>query len=141
MTKEEIICGLKFTIEMFLLDPGTGETITEPRNDMDKITIDACRGAIELLEQKTMSKEKQIQDREKDRLIGELSKMPAMVVSAAYLYALNYVLYGVDVTKEWLTATQNASVLEKAYSDGYYAALQRLVKRRPKDEINKNTGD
>jgi len=51
MTREEIIDGLKFTIEMFLLDPITGETITEPRNDMDKTTIDACRGAIELLEQ------------------------------------------------------------------------------------------
>ena len=51
MTKEEIISGLKFTVEMFLLDPSTGETITEPRNDMDKTTIDACRGAIELLEQ------------------------------------------------------------------------------------------
>lgn len=51
MTREEIISGLKFTVEMFLLDPSTGETITEPRNDMDKTTIDACRGAIELLEQ------------------------------------------------------------------------------------------
>ncbi len=51
MTREEIISGLKFTVEMFLLDPSTGETITEPRNDMNKTTIDACRGAIELLEQ------------------------------------------------------------------------------------------
>ena len=51
MTREEIISGLKFTVEMFLLDPITGETITEPRNDMDKTTIDACKGAIELLEQ------------------------------------------------------------------------------------------
>ena len=51
MTREEIISGLKFTIEMFLFDPNTGETFTEPRNDMDKTTIDACRGAIELLEQ------------------------------------------------------------------------------------------
>ena len=53
MTREEIISGLKFTVEMFLLDPSTGETITEPRNDMDKTTIDACRGAIELLEQES----------------------------------------------------------------------------------------
>lgn len=53
MTREQIIDGLKFTVEMFLLDPSTGETITEPRNDMDKITIDACRGAIELLEQES----------------------------------------------------------------------------------------
>lgn len=51
MTREEIIAGLKFTVEMFLFDPSTGETITEPRNDMDKTTIDACKGAIELLEQ------------------------------------------------------------------------------------------
>ena len=51
MTKEEIISGLKFTVEMFLLDTSTGEKYTEPRNDMDKITIDACRGAIELLVQ------------------------------------------------------------------------------------------
>ena len=50
MTREEIINGLKFTVGMFLFDPSTGENI-EPRNDMDKTTIDACRGAIELLEQ------------------------------------------------------------------------------------------
>ena len=51
MTVKEIIDGLKFTVEMFLLDPDTNETLTEPRNDLDKITVDACRGAIELLEQ------------------------------------------------------------------------------------------
>ncbi len=51
MTREEIISGLKFTVEMFLFDPNTGEIYTEPRNDMDKTTIDACKGAIELLEQ------------------------------------------------------------------------------------------
>ena len=51
MTREEIISGLKFTVDMFLFDPFTGESFTEPRNDMDKTTIDACRGAIELLEQ------------------------------------------------------------------------------------------
>lgn len=51
MTRKEIIDGLKFTVEMLLFDPGTGEKYTEPRNDMDKTTIDACRGAIELLEQ------------------------------------------------------------------------------------------
>jgi hypothetical protein len=36
---------------MFLFDPSTGETFTEPRNDMDKTTIDACKGAIDLLKQ------------------------------------------------------------------------------------------
>jgi len=53
MTREEIISGLKFTIDMFLFDSSTGEKYTEPRNDMDKTTIDACRGAIELLEQES----------------------------------------------------------------------------------------
>ena len=52
MTREEIIDGLKFTVDMCLFNATTGETYTEPRNDMDKITFDACRGAIELLEQK-----------------------------------------------------------------------------------------
>ena len=51
MTIKEIIDGLKFTVDMFLFDPITGETYTESRNDMDKTTIDACKGAIELLEQ------------------------------------------------------------------------------------------
>lgn len=51
MNREEIISGLKFTEEMFLFDPSTGKTFTEPRNNMDKTTIDACRCAIELLEQ------------------------------------------------------------------------------------------
>lgn len=51
MTIKEIIQGLKFTVEMFLFDPRTGETFTEPRNDMDKTTIDACKGAIKLLGQ------------------------------------------------------------------------------------------
>lgn len=50
MTREEIISGLKFIVDMFLFDPNTGETYTEPRNDMDKTTIDACKDAIELLE-------------------------------------------------------------------------------------------
>lgn len=51
MTIKEIIDGLKFTVDMFLFDPSTGEVYKEPQNDMDKTTIDACRGAIELLEQ------------------------------------------------------------------------------------------
>lgn len=55
MTREEIISGLKFTVEMFLFNPGTGEKYTEPRNDMDKTTIDACKGAIELLKQEPCS--------------------------------------------------------------------------------------
>ena len=60
-----------------------------------------------------------------EQLIEELSKMPPMVIATAYLYAINYTLYGEDVTEKWLTATQNASALERAYKKGYYDALQR----------------
>ena len=74
-----------------------------------------------------MSKEKQIKDYESKMLIEELSKMPPMVISTAYLYALNYTLYGEDVTEKWLTSIQNSRALEKAYREGYHDALQRLA--------------
>ena len=51
MTNKEIIDGLKFTVDMFLFDASTGEVLAKPRNDMDKITVDACREAIKALEQ------------------------------------------------------------------------------------------
>lgn len=72
-----------------------------------------------------MSKQKQIQEYERKQLIDELSKMPPMVIATAYRHAVNYTLYGVDVTEKWLTAVQNASALEQAYRKGYYDALQR----------------
>lgn len=72
-----------------------------------------------------MSKEEQIQEYQRKQLIDELSKMPSMVIATAYLHAINYTLYGEDVTEKWETATQNASELEKAYRKGYYDALQR----------------
>lgn len=67
-----------------------------------------------------MSKQKQIQEYENKQLIDELSKMPPMIIATAYLYAINYTLYGIDVTEKWVTATQNSSALEKAYRKGYY---------------------
>ena len=72
-----------------------------------------------------MSKEKQIQEYESKRLIDELSKMPPMVIATAYLHAINYTLYGEDVTEKWVTAIQQVAALEKAYEKGYYDALQR----------------
>ena len=82
-----------------------------------------------------MTKEKQIQDYGKKKLIEELSKMPPMVVATAYLHAINYTLYGEDVTEKWLTAIQNASALEQAYKKGYYDASQRIAERA-KNETN-----
>lgn len=73
-----------------------------------------------------MTKEEKIQDYEKKKLIEELSKMPSMVIATAYLHAINYTLYGEDVTEKWLTATQNASALEQAYKKGYYDAMEQV---------------
>lgn len=55
MTREEIISGLKFTVDMFLTDISGGETksITkEQLNDLDRTTVDACEGAIEFLKRR-----------------------------------------------------------------------------------------
>ena len=74
-----------------------------------------------------MNKEKQIQKHEsKQLIIDELLKMPPMVIETAYLYAINYTSYGEDVTEKWVSAVQNASILEKAYRKGYYDALQKM---------------
>lgn len=85
-----------------------------------------------------MSKEKQIQEYESKQLIDELSKMPSMVIATAYLHAINYTLYGEDVTEKWLTATQNASALEKAYKKGYYDALQDRQKVRIRNDSKRS---
>lgn len=87
-----------------------------------------------------MSKEKQMQEYRSKQLIDELSKMPPMVIATAYLHAINYTLYGEDVTEKWLTAIQNASALSKAYQKGYYDALQRQVEtdKEIKNERQRN---
>ena len=82
-----------------------------------------------------MSKESQIQEYKNKQLIDELSKMPPMVTATAYAYAINYVSYGEDVTEKWVTATKNASALEKAYRKGYYDALQRQVENEDNESI------
>lgn len=81
-----------------------------------------------------MSKEKQIQKIESAQLLDELSKMPPMVIATAYLHAINYTLYGEDVTQKWLTATQQACALEKAYRTGYCDALQRQAESEVNDD-------
>lgn len=62
-------------------------------------------------------------------IIDELSKMPTMVIATAYLHAINYTLYGEDVTEKWLTATQNASALDKAYRKGYHDAMEKFTRK------------
>ena len=60
----------------------------------------------------------------KQALIDLLKDMPIQTLQIAYLYAKNYSEYGEDVTRTWITATENSSALEKAYRKGYYDALE-----------------
>lgn len=83
-------------------------------------------------------KQKQIQEYQSKQLIDELSKMPPMVIATAYLYAINFTLYGEDVTEKWVTATQQSAALEKAHERGYYDALQRHAESEDKDERRKS---
>lgn len=86
-------------------------------------------------------KEKRIRDYEKKVLIEELSKMPYRVISLAYLHALNYTTYGVDVTEKWITATQQADALARSYRAGYHDALQnseRMLDKPSEKEEEQN---
>ena len=52
MDREKVISGLKYTTEMFLFDPATGYTKDpDDLNAADRITFDACIGAIALLKE------------------------------------------------------------------------------------------
>lgn len=85
MTIKEIIDGLKFTVEMFLLDTITGESFTEPRNDLDKITIDACKGAIELLEQtRWIQVSERLPEYDEDIIITHKGAMGQPITSVSY---------------------------------------------------------
>ena len=61
----------------------------------------------------------------KQVLIDLMKDMPLSTLQIAFVYAKNYAEYGEDVTKTWLTVTENASALEKAYRKGYYEGLKR----------------
>lgn len=47
---KKVIDGLKMTMDLFLFNPSTGETLApDDLNELNRITYDACKGAIELL--------------------------------------------------------------------------------------------
>ena len=58
LDKEKVISGLQYTIEMFLFDPATGHSKDpDDLNDADKITYDACVGAITMLKEQNIKRE------------------------------------------------------------------------------------
>lgn len=74
-----------------------------------------------------MTQEKQTPEEYKRKLyMHKLSEMPYEVIATAYLYAVNYIAYGENVTKEWSTAIQQTQALETAYRKGYYDAMKDM---------------
>lgn len=77
---------------------------------------------------------------EKKMLIDALNNMPAQVIATAYLHALNYHLYGVDVTEKWKTATQNAANVERAYMKGRRDEAEFWYRAKPDEELLSRQG-
>lgn len=75
MTKEEIINGLKLTIGKCLFDPYTVELSTEQISFTEKLTIDACKGAIDLLEQEHTKEEKLKHEPILDKIKAEIEQI------------------------------------------------------------------
>ena len=67
-----------------------------------------------------------IDDNVKQKLLDLLAKESTMVISTAYAYAKNYVMYGEDITKEWTTAVQQASILEQVRQKAWAEAYDRF---------------
>ena len=70
----------------------------------------------------------------KQALLNLMKDMPLQTLQIAYVYAENYKEYGDDVTKTWNTATEQSSILAKAYRKGYHDALQRHAESRSEEE-------
>lgn len=66
----------------------------------------------------------------KDKLIAELAELDYQSLATALMYARYYLLYGEDVTKQWVSAVEQSAVLEKAYRKGYYDAMHRMSEQR-----------
>ena len=89
-----------------------------------------------------MMDKKKKEEYERKMLIESLEKMPARVIATAYLHALNYELYGVDVTDKWDTAVKNTDNLQRAYLDGRRDEAQRqagypVIQPVPREVLNR----
>ena len=80
-----------------------------------------------------------IDDSVKQKLLDSLAEEPTMVLSTAYVYAKNYVMYGEDITKAWTTAVQQASILEqvkvKAQVEAYDSFKKEYENRLKADMV------
>jgi len=72
MTIDEIIEGLKFTVDMFTFNPLTGENLTKlDLNPDNRISVEACNGAIKAITELKAKLEKPIRFRVIDTITGK----------------------------------------------------------------------
>ncbi len=64
----------------------------------------------------------------KQALLDLLSEESIQVLQVAYIYAKNYVMYGEDITKEWTTAVQQASIIEQVRQKAWVEAYDSFKK-------------
>lgn len=60
---------------------------------------------------------------EREKLLYQLSKFDDQTLGTALAYAQNLVLYGIDVTERWKTATEQSQALTEAYQRGFYTGI------------------
>jgi len=59
-----------------------------------------------------------ISESDKEKLIKRLLEYPVPVIAMAFVYATSLSKFGVDVSKEWTTATEQKEALDLAYTQG-----------------------
>lgn len=59
-------------------------------------------------------------------ILDALSQEDDSVLMLAYLYAKNFHLYGLDITKAMETAKEQAEAMSSAYNRGYIDACEKL---------------
>lgn len=61
----------------------------------------------------------------KQAILDLMKDIPIETLQIALVYAKNYKEYGVDVTRTWGTAVEQANALEIAYHKGYCEGLRK----------------
>lgn len=64
----------------------------------------------------------------KQKLLDSLAEEPTMVISTAYAYAKNYVMYGEDITKAWTTAVEQSSIIQEVRQKAWVEAYDSFKK-------------
>ena len=63
-------------------------------------------------------------------MIQKLSELDDYRLKLAFMYAENYLKYGVDITEKLCTAVENRALVYKAEAHGYAKALDDVRKSR-----------